>query len=477
MPRVSNFPVRSTRGRAPLPYNPSPMVRRLGRAARIAGTIGRVGARFIPGVGQAAAAMELVEAIRPRRYRSGQRMATTQTQATSSRKTGGARYRTLGRYRGKFKRTKRVRVDVFRKNGVMNTMEVHGTVSDPNCVYIGHSTYSGIQLLETMLQAMLKKLFYRAGVRLESIKQVLPGYESNTSNCWKMILYRENKATGVIDTSSYTTVAGTNTSIYQLVGDRAAGTAALWPGLFAVFEAYAIGQYGAGVGEPINVLQPAFIRLYRAEDNVANFWQYQSEIVFGNEHITCKSKSQLKIQNRSLAADASADSADVSNNPIVGKQYLFNSGCPRARSQDLFLVEAMLEPSGVLTARSAQFAGTVDMSEPPPAGAFWNCLSSSGARLEPGDIKKQVITHYKKMRFLQFLKSLGLGYSAAAQKQINLIGKSGLFAFEDVINVNASQNISIAYEVNREFGCYFTSQGSPCTIGVKYDLEVNNNPT
>lgn len=388
------------------------------------------------------------------------------------------RYRTQGKYRGPFKSKRKVRRDIYREYGFVHTTEVHGTVSDPDCVYVGHSTYSSLQLLEVMCQSLLKKLFSKAGIHIQNITEPIKGFESNTSNCWRIRLQTKNAATGALTNVDYDTPAGVDTSIYQIVGDQSAGIAPLWTPLLTTFANYMTGGHGATFadGNSDEVIEPFQIILYRQEGNTATFWQFQSQIIFTEETILMKSKSDLKIQNRSLAADASSDAEDVSNNPIQGYLYKFNGGCPRAKMSGMDLVDALMEPSGVLHARAAQL--NAGFKEPPRGNFWWNCMKADRVLLNPGDIKKDTIYHQTKMPFLKFLKACGYGQSAspgnANRKSINLFGKSSLVSFEDVINVNPTQNVAIAYEVNREFGCFLVTKKRNVSMGIRYDITSNN---
>lgn len=473
-------PARYSRGPARTPYVPSAGVRAAGRVARAAGNFVRGAARFAGPVGMGLAVADAVNQVaqatagasRPNRRSRG-----TSTGAWSVG-NGGKRTRsfTRGRYVGRFKRTRKVKKNMYLMRGFVHTHEVHGTVSDPDCVYIGHSTLGARQLMELVQHVLLKKLFQKTGFYCRNIREPIPGYEANTSNCWRIILYRNNKSTGVTDSTTYTTPNGLDVSIYQIVGDVSTGLAPLWSGLGDFLTAYATGQFGTGTGENLNVLQPTKLRLFRAEDNVASFWQFQNEINLENEVIYLKTISELKVQNRTLSATGDDDAEDVTNNPIEGKLYHFNQGCPRSKIPGVNLVESMLEPNGVLTARAAQLTTVPGFKEPPPAQSFWNCSGSRKVMINPGDIKKDVIKFFKRLPFLTFIRHAGVGFGPSPTRQISLFGKSAVLALEDMINVNPTHNISIAYEINREFGMYMMAKNKNISIGERYSTEVDNNP-
>lgn len=403
--------------------------------------------------------------------------------SSRARASGGGRSAAPGMNGGRFRKPKKnsKKLNKYLSQGFVHTTEIHGTVSDPDCVYVGHSTFSGQQLIELMCQALLRKLWAKSGWICRSVHQNIPGYFANTSNAWRITIQRKNIDTGAISSFNYDGIFGTNITIYQIVGDQQIGLAPLFPALLDVFRDYATGQGGAG-GSSNNIDIPYRIILSKEEENVTQFHQFDCEIYFDQELVHFFSKSDMKIQNRTLNAEGTGSTDNVSNNPLEGRLYHFKGGCPRARVDGAQLVEAMLDRTGVLTARSAQIAPT-DQSvaqvfkEPPKPQVFWNCSKSSKVKLDPGMCKQDGIYFSGKMPFLKFLKSMQYGFGPSPNfKQVNLFGKSALIALEDMINVNAVANINIAYEVNREYGMYFSSRVPKTALGHRYTVTLSNNP-
>lgn len=59
---------------------------------------------------------------------------------------------------------------------------------------------------------------------------------------------------------------------------------------------------------------------------------------------------------------------------------------------------------------------------------------------------------------------------------MKMMGKCTLIALEDMINVNVNQNISIAYEVNREEAMYLSTASITPAQGAFYQGTQSNNP-
>jgi len=57
------------------------------------------------------------------------------------------------------------------------------------------------------------------------------------------------------------------------------------------------------------------------------------------------------------------------------------------------------------------------------------------------------------------------------------MGRCALFALEDVINVNGAQNISIAYEINRQEGVYLSTTKNHQAQGRFFQMTQSSNPS
>jgi len=200
-----------------------------------------------------------------------------------------------------------------------------------------------------------------------------------------------------------------------------------------------------------------------------------------NEFVRFKTTASLKIQNRTLSTSGSGDAEDVSANPLQGLRYDLTNGMPRWRDNSLTglanVFGQVFDSQGVLLIRGAEFTTTASAvnREPPNPKMFANCKKSAKVILQPGDIKKCDIVFKKNALLIDFLQAIGAGAgSSALRPNTRAIGKMSLFALEDMINVNALQNISIAYEVNRVFSAYCTTGKVKPALGQFYTGTLNN---
>lgn len=421
----------------------------------------RLAGRLVPGVGYAMTAYEVAKGIIDRFNASNK---------------GKSKYSTVGRYVGRIKRKKlkKRKIDTYLFRGFKNTTEIVGTVSDPDCVYVGHSTSCGYRILTVFLQACLRKLFERTGMRIHNVNQKLEGVSPNSDN-WQLQLVIQD-ASGVETVSSYNLAL--EESIDTIVGNQAQGTAGTWPNLWNFWINY-IGSATATVAG--STQRPTRLQLWRKDGNSGTFWTFDCEICFAEERIHLMIESHLKLQNRTLSAAANADSDDVTNNPVVGKVYEFSSGAPRMKIDGAQIIEGVLDATGVITERAAQLvaAGSGSYREPPEPHVFMNVKRYASVMLQPGQIKKDTLTYRISMPVYNFFERLDWRYDASAlatRKSMKMLGKCSLFALEDLINVNGVQNISIAYECNRSEACYLTTHRKRMAQGQFYQQTQSNNP-
>ena len=389
------------------------------------------------------------------------------------------RYHTRSYYVGRFKRKRigRSKTDVYLRNGFKNTAEVTGVVADPDCVYVGHSTTCGHRILTIFLQAALRKLFKKSvNWTCTNVTDHIRGYQG-FSDGYRLVLQYIDTQTGTVGAEEIydTTTADT---IYRIVGDTASGVAPAWPNLYNFWINYIMS---AGNNVAGSTQKPLRLMLYAKEANVSTFWQFRGDIHFPDETINLFIQSDLKIQNRTLATDGSADAEDVSNAPLQGRSYEFSSAAPRPRIDGVSFLEGVVDSTGAITVQAAQFAGTVaaqQMKEPPEPRVFWNVVKKGKVLLNPGAIRKDTLTYKVSMNCYRFFEKLDWrpNVPVGTGKQMKAAGKCALFALEDMINVNLSQNISIAYEINRVEMCYLSTSRTPVAQGMFVQQVQNSIP-
>lgn len=387
-----------------------------------------------------------------------------------------------GKYAGKFKRGKKLsnRVDKFVNSGFTSTTEVNGIITDPDICYIGVSSTSGIQAMELVLQAVLRKAIEKTmNWNVTNMSEVLQGYAAAAG--WlgdglRLQLIVQANDTGIQTVFDYDTVP--TDSIYAIVGDVAQGVAGTWTALLTETLNIARGNVSDNT---INSRQIIRLNVFRRDGNVGIFYVGSGGLDMTNEYVHYRTSSEIKIQNRSVAANASTDATNVANNPVQGYIYSCKGGVPLVQNPSTvsggFLLDQIKDNNGVMLVRGAEFTNTAGLIYREPQGPrfFKNCSSLAKVMIDPGQIKVASIKWKKSLRFNEMLRLIGDSASTLANRATQrLPGVCKLFALEDMINVNALEVISIAYEVNRKSGCYISSGKHKPALGRFYQLTYNN---
>lgn len=341
---------------------------------------------------------------------------------------------------GKFKKYKKIKKSKkkkmkeldYAKKGVVQTNEVHGKVEDPDCVYVGYGAQATAPTIYNIVCAIIRKLFNTCvGYDAVGINLEIPGYLfDNTGSTYKIVLLSRNALTEEV-TVTHTWYSSDNVNLINVANE--------FNGFFKSYSANS-GTY-ANLSSS-NRLEPYKFQMYIKDGNVTDFWNFQGEMNFQQCMIDTKTITTAKIQNRSSGANGGTTADDVTNNPIIGRRYLTN-GIPKARDSG-FPNEVTNEAIKLM--RAAQ--SDVTYKEPPRKYHFTNTVATAGVQLQPGEIKYSTVVFKKTMLLLPLLRWLNANEDAEG-RVTNNNGLFEMFAFEDMINVNEEQNISIVYEVNR----------------------------
>ncbi len=457
MPR--DYSMRPRRGFVTQRRTPYANLTRAARAARNIGAgAGRLAARALPYVGPALAAVEAGNAL-----------------VQMARRPGGRRIasKVRGKYVGRFKKSTKKRTKKlikFLNNGFVDTEEICGTIEDPDCVYIQHGTVDASKHIIMCLKALLRKLLKKAiGWNAGSADDVFPVEQSTgNANALKFELVIQNEVTGGLTKYACESTAGGAFNTINKVASFSDFDVAL--------RKWATGSYIEGA---VNVERPIYLRCYMVDyAPLAPDFRLQAQIDLRTENMHVYVKSEIKIQNRSVSATGGEQADDVSNCPLVGYKYDFNSGTPITRQDGAFILSVTGASSGVNLVRAAELP--TSFREPPLPGVFLKCSKAAKIRLNPGDVKNSSIVFKSRMKFLDYIKKVGFNYptynaNPLLWKNLKPIGKCQLYAMEDLINVNLNEVIRVGYEVNRELAMYCTSSTKQPSIGTFTHVPMSNN--
>lgn len=435
-------------------------------ASRAASRQIQSGARALAGVAGAASAIRDASGFT---YFNRKRKRTSASLSSTGGGGGGGGAGGAG-YAGPFRRSGRRRKSVRRKQrkypvrrrkrsytkgenwfatrGAISTYEVSGSVVDPDCVYVGHSSLAPQEALRVMVYALTRRLYSIAlGFELSNMNEIIP-YKTTAgaqnSGGHTITVKYSNNLTNNTKNQDVITIADGQTLVN--VGDAILG-------MFKNVASNSDGWKNA--------------RLLWIDVTDTTTGVSRGHLDLTNMTVTFLSKSLLKMQNVTIPV-AGASTEDVVNNvPLVGRNYSIKHWAPQPVDQDANGWAAPWENTGVLTLRSAAYTGVQyeTWKEPPPSKAFKNCSSSALQRLEPGTIKQDMLVSRCQMSLENFLLALSTssGFSSLLNKSVR-IGSHNLFAFERVLQKAGDLPITVNYEVNFFTACSVYARDRPAIM-------------
>jgi len=400
--------------------------------------------------------------------KAGAKRSSSYTQTASEQKRVKKTYglHTSGRYRGHFTKRRfsgkrgspsKKSENYFSRYGATDTLEVSGSITDPDCVYVGHSSFSAVRLFETCMVAMYRKLYIAAiGYDVSSIDQVIPYKNGNSDGHSITVFYRDS--------------AGVMGSVFQAVP---VGTSL--KGLTNTAFSFSDTIWKAAINDRV------IVRV-TISDNDTNLVRATIDVT--RLKFTYQFKSELKMQNVTIPTTEDNEADDVNNVPLVGRSYEFNNWAPRTNASNANAVGSssgnvdffslVSEFDGVTLVRAAQMPQA--LKEPPAAAAFSNCAKSMKVRLQPGDIKSDWLIGGGSVSFQNLVNGLDFSASVPQNNRRVRIGKHAMIAVEKLIGLAGTLPIKIIYEVNHFVGVVASYGMSHGTVGTFLSVSKNNTP-
>lgn len=354
---------------------------------------------------------------------------------------------------GRFGATRPVRNDAtmaMSRRGFVREQTRGGSVTDGNCVYLGHTSFPPDRSLYIACMALVRAVFLAADIDFESELDVIPPIPGIDALYLDWI---DNTQT--VNGQTFTWVVGTGT-----VADLA----------FQLFTHFK------------SALQTQARRSYRrlklgaANANGLNFAALRVSFNLMNAKVRMLNTSYLKVQNSTTnthggTGDVADEEADnVNAIPLKGMAY-FGKGTwtglepyqllgTLGSSQATVPFEVAGHPEfGFMTMRGVNTSNGIATPRPywnpPPAKQMQRCRGSSYVTLEPGCMKSDSLVCDINMYFNQFLGSIFInGYTSSGNSEATgLYGRSALghyklFALEKKIH-SSQDNIVVRYECNQ----------------------------
>lgn len=361
-----------------------------------------------------------------------------------------------GTYQGKFAlsaggASKGLR-DKYQKKGGVFISEQYGTISDPDLVYIGQSSYNHLVLIRAISYAILRKLF-RTSLKIDvgdpytvlPLRTVAPASESAYN-----IVYWTEQPDGT--PNSYNHPIPANATLESLT--------------LQVEDGFSLA---GNILDCLNIANPRtikYIYLYSQDPHLCGRLDMSKQI------LSVAMSSHMVIQNRTKSATASESTTQVDVQPLKGPVYQFSSGVPKLKDGPPILESNLVD--GVLLVRNAQITTTSSYKEPLVKKAFQNVVKSGYVRLNPGALKSMTIGADCTGYFGDVL--FKLRFNSQNGKNSRVYGKSQMAMFEEELNSGSTNNITISYECQHIAGADLTTTySSNCQPGY-ISTNVNNLP-
>lgn len=377
-------------------------------------------------------------------------------------------FNTKGRYVGRFNRSRVAKPGKFVKYGALMRTEKGGSSSWDKCVYIGHSTGARTKVLRIFWFAVLRKLAWKCGLPIPSMKSKLQeegttvGFSPGTIKTHLKRLEGEQ----AIQIVSYTIPAD---ATWETIAD----------GVNAAIDAVIITTEAT-----TGLLLDHITWDPNTEEASGKNLPPRGELRLKDCVMHLQVDSEMMIQNRTLATTSvevehQHHANSVENNPLIGKSY-FKTGTEFQHrfNNDYAGNTANLYPddnSGVISLDPDDASLTTEMQDllqrPPMASAFVGVRHTGRVILNPGAIKRSALKYVRKMSVTQFWRKLvDVMRSGSGGNLGNFIGKSKVFAFEKMMHTDEADepDINIGYEVNNVYRCVLFEK--PCLISMDQDV-------
>lgn len=322
-----------------------------------------------------------------------------------------------------------------------------------DCYYIGHATCTASQVYDNLGLAIVKflgvanNLLFNDFQDFSEIIVQAPITTGLTVRIWGQPAV--NIAPAVITNGTFTITASTTTY-----------------GLLAAQISTTLKEYNVNNPDP----RLTMIEVYQGT-SLLKRWDLSAAM------FTYRSKSALKLQNRTINSTGLTEADEVDNVPLYGKSYEGDGNFFRVKGG--YSSEGTIAPlSGVAPPTLENVAlNTSYLAEPPKPSQLLHVKRNGTIHLDPGEIKTSVIYHSIKISLNTLMKKLRYNTSVAGVASPEcLLGNYRVFALEKMLKVGKESSVSqmkVAYEIDQKDFCSFWA---PVPKIVNTVLVLNNSP-
>lgn len=417
------------------------------------------------------------KAVGARRRRGGRSFKRSRRRGNSKRVRVS-----IGPYTGAFAKGKKNQFTSetkFLSLGYHKTIEQYGSINDPDCTHITHSTGNVVETMRTIAAALIRKVMTKAGFKVTNPHVVVnaTGDSLITDNAEgiKFVYMTREQGTATIGNYEFVIPAASVLSFGGILDS------------FGVTMSNSmIENFRDNAGQHL----PYRLSVYKADYNVAvTHWRLAAELALEDVHIELGIQSTLTVQNRTKAA-LNADGADQTSldridvQPLKGYIYDFNHADPRVKHQGNAIPTAggfsnqvfnLIGEPGLNLIRGASFTPA---QEPVVPKYFQNCSKNVQVVMQPGEMKKLSFVFMYKGTIGNYFKShrptkwITIG---ADTFYTGLKGKSQMISLEELMRTPSTNLVTLAYEREMKIGCFAVEKRYQAPLETKLISQQINN--
>lgn len=177
-----------------------------------------------------------------------------------------------------------------------------------------------------------------------------------------------------------------------------------------------------------------------------------TRLVLRNARVVIHSVSNLTIQNRTKSDETDESADQVDNQPLRGFSYFgYGTGTQTMTTDPNNVKEFVCDDVyGVLS--KVPVASEVYLQEPPSQIHFGNVKKSGSQNMDVGDVKNSKLIFNKTISVNSLQKQITVNPDRV--HTYHKLGKFKFFGFEKMIDIQFSQQMSVAWEHNLNIGMY-----------------------
>jgi len=329
--------------------------------------------------------------------------------------------------------------------GFHATTEQFGSVNDPDAVMIKNSTFALNSYGDVFIGAVLRKLFVRAGIPLNDSRLELPLLAWDNSDGFEVqfeFVTPINTAVSIVSAQIVD-----NKSLEALIGDLSAAKTKI------------VNYWKSTTTEHIRR-----VFLYSYDVSAPTVYKRMAACLnMENEEINCHVQVNLTLQNRTAAAKAEENNYDmdrIDNQPLELHLYEFSGGAPLAKVTRPGFEDQLNtgNTSGLKLMRVAEFSPNQFGLQNAPDSKIWkNCVHHSKSILQPGQMKRTIISKHYSMNFTKFMSTLRVD-AFEGENMYKVSGKSQIIHFSEALRTPSNNKVTVYYERREEVGMYLVSK-------------------